>query len=256
MMFRWRRGYWLIVYGVFGYLLFLVVQLPAVFVWQQLPAGLTQKIAIGNLEGSAWSAQASGVTVNGQALGNVTWSLHPLALLTGRLGGAVQVRHPLGKLQADLAIDSGQRLELRDVQGDFNAGLLDPLARPLMLNGQIVLDLDSVRLQGGTLLEASGTARWREAGISGITDLPLGQIRIKAVPDNNGTRLQVSNRDGAIEINGVINVMPNGRYRLDLTLLNRNRQRKDLDTMLAMLGKADATGRVKFRQAGVIPGFR
>jgi len=255
MKLAWRKPSWLIVYGVLGYLLFLVVQVPAGFVWQQLPAGLTQRVAMNSLQGSAWSATASGVRVNGQVLGNVTWSLHPLVLLTGRVGGAVRVRHPLGKVQAKLALDSGQRLALRDVRGDFNAGLLDPLTRPVMLDGQIVLDLEAVRLQRGTLLEASGTVQWREAGVSGITDLPLGQIRIKAVPDNSGTRLQVSNRDGAIEINGVISVTPNGRYRLDLTLRNRDRKRKDLDTMLAMLGKADATGRVKFRQAGVIPGF-
>ena len=252
----WRKGYWLIVYGVLGYLLFLVAQLPAAFVWQHLPASLTQKVGFTALEGSAWSATASGVTVNGQALGKVAWSLSPLALVTGRLGGEVQIRNPLGALQADMKVDSAQRLELNDVQGDFNARLLDPLARPVMLDGQIVLALESVRFQPGTLLELSGTAQWRGAGIAGITDLPLGEVRIKAVPDKGGSRLQVSNRGGAIDINGVITVTSGGRYNLDLTLLNRDRQRKDLDTMLAMRGKADATGRVKFRQAGVIPGLR
>lgn len=253
---KWRRDYWLIVYGVIAYLLFLVIQLPVSFVWQQIPAPVKQTISFSSLEGSAWSATATGVIINGYNLGTMSWQLSPLSLLTGHLGGAVQVRHALGTTQGKFDIDNAQLVELHNLQGNLNANLFDSLIRPVMLNGQIHVDIESARLQRSSLLEIEGTAQWRDARISGVQDLDLGQIIIKAVPDAGGSRFQVSNQDGALEVNGEVRLATNGRYDLNLTLMNRDKSRTELDTMLRMLGKPDARGRVNLKQAGMIPGFR
>jgi hypothetical protein len=256
MNLKWRKGYWLIVYGLLGYLLFIVIQLPASIAWRQVPASIKQTISINSLEGSIWSATATGVMVNGHALGKMAWHLSPLALITGHLGGDVQIRHPLGTLQGDFEIDNKQIVELHNLQGKFNAALLEPLARPMMLNGQFNIDIDDARLKRASLLEINGTAQWHDAALSGIQDLELGQILVKAVPNAGGSRLQVSNQNGVIKINGEITLAPNGHYNLNLSLLNRDKRRKELDTVLGMLGKPDTSGRVNFRQAGIIPGFR
>ena len=255
MKLRLRPWYWLIAYGLFIYLLFLVINLPVNVVWSLAPKEIQRSLAITNMQGSAWSASADNIVIRNFELGKAEWTLNPFRLVTGKLAGNINLRHALGQLQSGYKLDTDQMIELSDVNAKFSAAILDPAIPPFTLGGSIHSQLESVKIQGRSLFEATGDLQWRNASISGVADVALGNLTFKATPEAKGTKLQVTNEGGPIAISGDIRVTGNGRYRLNLLLSSRDNQNTDLKNMLAMLGRPDAQGRVRFSPSGKLPGW-
>ena len=255
MKLRLQSWHWLIAYGLLFYLLFLLINLPASVVWSMAPQEIKSSIRINNMHGSAWSARADDIVIRGFELGKAKWTVNPFMLALGKLGGNIHIRHALGQLESGYNLSSDQRIELADVNGEFSAAILDAAIPPFMLTGTIHSELDTVEIQGRTLFAATGNLQWRNASITGVADVPLGNLTFKATPEAKVTKLQVTNEGGVIAISGDIRVTGNGRYRLNLLLSSRDKQNTDLKNMLAVLGRADAQGRVRFSQAGRLPGW-
>lgn len=255
MKLKLKSWHWLVLYGISIYLLFLVINLPAGVVWSSLPEDIKRSVNLSNLHGSAWSAGADNIVVDGFKLGKAEWTLNPFLLFIGELGGHIKVRNALGKAESGFSINSDQVIELSDLDSEFSAAILDPAIRPFMLEGIITGQLDSLQIQSKVLLEATGTLQWRNASISGVQDVSLGNLTFQASPEAKGTRLQVTNEGGLIALSGDIRLAGNGRYNLNLLLSSRDKQNTDLKSMLAVLGRADAQGRVRFTQAGKLPGW-
>ncbi len=255
MKLKLQSWQWLLAYGLVIYVLFLVINLPASVVWSMAPQHIERSVNITNLQGSAWSASADNIVIKGFELGKAEWTLNPFLLFIGKLGGDINIRHALGQAESDYRLDSDQMIELSDLNGEFSAAILDPAIPPFMLAGSIHSQLESVQIQGRTLFEATGTLQWRNASISGVQDVSLGNLTFNASPEAKGTRLQVSNEGGLIAVSGDIRLAGNGRYNLNLLLSSRDKRNTDLKSMLAVLGRADAQGRVRFTQAGRLPGW-
>ena len=255
MKLRLQSWHWLIAYGLLIYLLFLVINLPASMAWSMAPEDVKRTVSISNMQGSAWSARADNIVIKGFELGKADWTVNPLALVLGQLGGKLNVRHALGQMETGYNLSADQTIELSNVNGEFSAAILDAAIVPFMLAGSIHSQLESVQIQGRSLLTATGELQWRDASITGVADVSLGNITFKASPEAKGTKLQVSNEGGVIAISGDIRVTGNGRYRLNLLLSSRDNRNTDLKNMLAVLGRADAQGRVRFNQAGRLPGW-
>ena len=255
MKLRLQRWHWLIAYGLLIYLLFLVINLPASFVWSMAPKDIKRGINVTNIQGSAWSARADNIVIKNFELGKAEWTVNPFTLTLGKLGGNINIRHALGQMQSGYNLSSDQLLVLSDVNSEFSAAILDETFPPFTLTGSIHSQLESVQIQGRSLFAATGDLQWRNASITGVADVSLGNVSFKASPEAKGTKLQVTNEGGVIAISGDIRVTANGRYRLNLLLSSRDKQNTDLKNMLAILGRADAQGRIRFSQAGKLPGW-
>ena len=255
MKWKFTSWKWLTAYGVILYLLFLVISLPANVVWSLAPQQLKRGVIVSNLQGSAWSASADSIIVNGIDLGKSNWTLNPLLLFVGKLGGHITVRNAMSEVQSGFAIQTDQLVELSNLTGEFNAAMLDPAFRPFTFAGIIKSDLDTLELQRKARLMASGTLQWNNASITGVQEVALGNVLLNASPEAKGTRLQVSNEGGLIAISGDIRVAGNGRYTLNLLLSNRDKRRTDINTILSVLGRLDAQSRVRLNQQGMLQGW-
>lgn len=254
MKLKFSNWKWLTTYGLIIYLLFLVISLPADVVWSLAPQQLKRDIIISNLQGSAWSASADNIVINGFDIGKANWNINPLLLFIGKLGGHITVRNAMGQAQSNFALQSDQLVELSNLTSEFNAAMLDTAFLPLTLAGVIKSELNTIQLQRKVQLAASGSLQWNNASITGVQEVALGNILLKALPETKGTRLEVSNDGGSIGISGDIRVAGNGRYTLNLLLTNRDKGRRDIDTILSVLGsgRPDAQGRVRFNHQGVL----
>ena len=255
MKWKFTSWKWLTAYGVILYLLFLVISLPANVVWSLAPQQLKRGVIVSNLQGSAWSASADSIIVNGIDLGKSNWTLNPLLLFIGKLGGHITVRNAMSEVQSGFAIQTDQLVELSNLTGEFNAAMLDPAFRPFTFAGIIKSDLDTLELQRKARLMATGTLQWNNASITGVQEVALGNVLLNASPEAKGTRLQVSNEGGLIAISGDIRVAGNGRYTLNLLLSNRDKRRTDINTILSVLGRLDAQSRVRLNQQGMLQGW-
>lgn len=254
---RWKFSSWpwLTTYGLVLYLMFLLINVPADIVWSLVPQQVKRDIIVSNLQGTAWSAKADGIIVNNLDLGKTNWTINPLLLFVGKLGGHINIRNAMGQAQSGFSLQSDQLLNLSNLTGEFNAAMLDPAIRPFTLGGMFKSNLSTLQLQRKTFLAATGTLQWNNASISGVQEVSLGNITLNAMPESKGTRLQVANEGGVIAISGEIRVAGNGRYTLNLLLSNRDKSQSEIDRMLAFLGRADAQGRIRLNQQGMLKGW-
>ena len=232
------------------YLLFLALRLPAGVILPRLP--LPSALHYAHASGSLWSGTLHDVRIRQLGLGQLHWSFTPWTLFTGSLGADLRLEGRRGRLRGWLGYGLGGTLEARGIRGRVNLASLDGLTRPLVLDGTLHLESLAARFEPGSRLTLAGQAEWRPALIGGVQDLSLGRVRLEAAERANGSRIRIRNQGGDLALDGHLDLDAAGTWRLDLTLQNRNANRKDLQQILRFLGRPDSAGRYRLQRTGRI----
>ncbi|MGM0525186.1 MAG: type II secretion system protein N [Pseudomonadota bacterium] len=232
-------------------LVLLVVYAPArALYWVQLPAG----ISLNQVSGSLWKGSAGQLKINQQWFYDVSWSLSPAQLLTGRV--ALQLDVPA--LENAIAGEgeliysaSGVELNGLKAQGQLAPVLaLSDVAMPIKTRGNWQLTLNEYQLQlpieqrwceqlagsaEGQNIEVLVNNQWLSLG-----EFPLqlgcseqGAIEL-AMEGNNSLGL---NFNGTIDSNDV---------SISGTVQPNPRTPEGLAEMFTYLGQADSQGRYRF----------
>ncbi len=240
--------------GIGSFVLFLVYQFPAAYGWQWVPANMKRNIYIQNIEGSIWSGKASNLDIAGESIDTLHWQLNLLPLLTGTLSLDIQGKSAAGSLQARVDLGSATQIDASDITGKlhaeaFNGIIVKSLPIPIMLRGEIRPEIESLHYVKGKELNIDGTIHWQQASLEGVQSLPLGEVKITSASKNTGSTIRLENSKGVLDIDGNLQLNGDGSYNLQFGLLNSS-NRPDIDTILRMVGKADATGRYVIRKNG------
>ena len=242
-----RLPYSLILGGALLYLLFLVVQMPAVWLAARLPAD--NPLHLYQVEGNLWRGSVGRVTWNSGMdtldLGRLRWTLQPGELLQGGLGLAFELGQASRMLKGSLRYGR-DGLRLRDVRGELDAPVLGFATRALSLlqpQGKLVLDIANLHLSGNRI-HGEAKADWRGAR-SNLVAAPLGDYSatLRAEPDGRRARFTVQTLQGALAINGDGDYVPGKGVQGRLTLVPPQDDHRSLYApVLNMVGRADATG--------------
>ncbi len=245
-----KTALFLTLYALLSYLLFLLATIPAQQIWQFIPQQNKARLHISHIEGSLWSGQISNLEINRLSLGQLDWNLNLLPLFLGQLGLDTKIQGSLGKLQSHLILSTNGRLQATDLSGRMPAESLNPYTLPATLGGDISLNIQKLLFQNKQKLQMQGEMRWRNASISLLQTIELGDVRLLAKTDGDGSILHITNEKSALGIEGSIKLDAKGRYSVKLTLVNQDSNRKDIRALLHMLGHADATGKVHIQRQG------
>jgi len=237
-------------YAFLIYLLFVIATIPAQQVWQSIPQENKAQIQLGHLQGTLWSGQVDNLQLNNLSLGKFNWKLNLLPLFIGQLGLDTEISSTLGKLQANITIDSDGNVEATDINAQIPAESLNPFTLPATLEGKITLNLEKLVYQVNQKIQLEGQAQWSKASISLMQSMQIGEVRLLSNADEEGSIIRVSNEKSALGIEGTIKIKANGQYKVNLSLINREPSRKDIRALLQMLGKADASGKVHLKRQG------
>ncbi len=245
---RW----WLLGLGL--YLLFLLLRLPAATALAWLPQGtLPPGLQFRHAQGTVWAGTLRDARVAKLALGDLHWRLTPWSLFTGRFGTHVEVDGAIGRASAWIGTGFGGNWRVDDVQGTLQTSAFDPLVRPLMLDGKLLLKGLSAEFEPGVRWQMEGAAVWEQARIGGVQDIALGSVSLTARPRGDGSLVRIENRDGDLAVTGQLTLGKDGSWRLDASLQNRDASRQDLQQMLRFLGRPDSAGRYRLQRAGRLP---
>src|SRR5487761_813801 len=106
-----KRTLTVIVLGVVAFAAIVLARLPASWL---LPT--SRNFSCASVEGSLWSGYCSGLTVNGAALGDLTWQLRPSRLLLGKVAAHIDLEHPpSASAQGDVEIGLGGTVVARNL---------------------------------------------------------------------------------------------------------------------------------------------
>src|SRR5689334_1511826 len=80
-----RRTLWLVLIGLLAFVGFIIARLPASWI----APGPTSPVRCSDVDGTLWSGTCTGLTAYRQSYGDLSWEVHPLRLLAGKLSASV-----------------------------------------------------------------------------------------------------------------------------------------------------------------------
>ncbi len=246
-----RTTLYLGLYAFLCYTLFLLATIPAQQIWQFIPQKNRAQLQISHIQGSLWSGKVDSLQLSNLPLGELDWKLNLLPLFLGQIALDMKIRGPLAELQSHITLSIDGSLQATDLSGRIPAESLNPYTLPATLLGEISLSIQKFLFQASQKLQLEGEMRWRKASISMLQSVELGDVRLLAKADGNGSVIHINNEKSALGIEGTVKLDANGRYNVNLTLMNRDSGRKDIRSLLQMLGRADAAGKVYIKRQGV-----
>jgi hypothetical protein len=240
------RALWLTVLGVLAFAGILVWRLPASWV---IPARSAEHTC-SEIEGTVWSGSCTGLVIDRQPIGDVTWEAHPLRLLTGRLSAEVALVQPAGNAHGHVEFGLGRRISARDVRADFplEPALLPQL--PTNLHGQVHAEISALEARGHaiTVLEGQIVVRDLEQGSGGSE--PLGSYQLDFPAASGASPVgKLHDLGGPLEVEGSLRITPEPGFDLQGLIRARASASEELKRDIQYLGSPDEKGRRLFSLA-------
>src|SRR3981081_4671153 len=110
-----KRAIWLILFGVLVFAGIVVARLPASWVLPGPKSGVT----CADADGTVWSGTCTGLTVQQQPVGDLSWDVHASRLLAGKLNADIVITRPTGSAQGNVGAGRAKSISARDVKADL-----------------------------------------------------------------------------------------------------------------------------------------
>lgn len=252
-----RRPWWLIGLGLAAVIAIAVATLPATLFRGRLArAGFEAP----TLSGSIWRGSAPGIAWRGARLGDLSWSISPWTLLTGGVGGTLDLARPDGSLRTTYRASFGGEISLEDFQASLPVELLSslPVGMPRGWHGRVSARLEQLVLSGGWPVELRGSL-----DMDGMIAPPPRSISIGSysvvIPDPRASdakagelTAQVTDKEGPFSFDGRFTLARDRSFLLEGTLAPRGTTPPALVRSLELLGPADASGRRPVSVSGTL----
>jgi general secretion pathway protein N len=243
-----KRAIWLIVFAVLVFGGFVIARLPASWA---LP-GPKSGIACADVDGTIWSGTCTGLTANGQAIGDVTWDVHAARLLAAKLNATLDLTRPTGTAHGVVEMGLNKAITARDVRADLP---LDPALMPQLpanLRGTLHANLALLQVEGQVIKAVEGKIEADDLTQGVGQDLTsLGNYTV-TFPPNSGSGDPVGElRDagGPLAVEGTLRLTPEPGFDLQGLVTARPTASADLTQQIKFLGSPDAQGRRPFALA-------
>lgn len=237
-----------------GLVLLFVIVLPiatAVLAPARLVLPYLGGVAVTTAEGTVWASTLRGVAVRedvvpgGMALGDVTFGLSPLALLTGHAKTPIAASGGALEGQGTLSVGIGGDLEVSGVEASL---LLDSLPLMVPLRGRIDITDGHLSMEGRKCTSGRGDVRVAAAprGISlpsSVSDTLTGSL---TCADGDIVMVLVP-RAGTVGPFVELRAHPAGRWT---AVVGAEPASEEDRQMLALLGFARQNGRMVLEQTG------
>ncbi|MCW7555979.1 type II secretion system protein N [Endozoicomonas gorgoniicola] len=241
--------------GLLAWAFFLVVNLPAAFVYQMAP--VPDNVSASNISGTLWSGQAGEVTVNNVTLTSVNWDIKPSALL----GQAIEADITVGDLQSPVSAEATVRattseVSLTDTTVDVSAQWLQsrfPMPDFVAVDvlGNINLDVQAMSFTEEGCQNLNGLVALQRSRLNS----PFGGVRL----GDAGARLSceagtltasVNQSSSDIATEGQFTLRPNMSFNLAATLTPGEELPDQMKQGLAFLGQPEGDNAYSLRFSG------
>lgn len=239
-----KRTILLIVCVVLVFAGFVIARLPASWVMPGPKSGM----ACSDVDGSVWSGTCTGLTVQQQPVGDLSWEVHAMRLLSGKINADVVVTRPTGSLRGNVESGFDKKIVARDVLVDLPvdqelAAMFPPNLRGL--RGRLHAQLAYLRVDGQIVRAIEGVV---EAHDLSDGDQKWGSYSVTFPPPTTGEPIgQLKDLgSGPLAVEGSLKLTPAPGFDLQGLVAARPSASPDLVQNLRFLGSPDAQGRRQF----------
>lgn len=242
-----RRGIWITVLAVVAFAVIVIARLPASWVVPAPPS----PVACAAVDGSIWSGTCTGLTVQGSPMGDVTWSVHALRLLTGKLSANITLLRQKGSVQGDFDVGFDKSVTARDVKAQLplDESLRSLLPRGLQtLRGSANINIASAHIVKSIVTRIQGTIEVHDLEDRDRQVMPLGNYSLTFPGNASGDPTgQLKDLGGPLAVDGTVRLMQDKPgFDLEGYVTPRADATPALLNQLQYLGSPDAQGRRQF----------
>lgn len=253
-----RRPWWLVAVGLLAVVAIAVGTLPASLLTKRLA---TVGVSAGSVSGTVWSGAASGLAWRTAPIGDLRWTVSPLALLGGRVAGDLDLAGAAGTVRGRYAVSFSGALRLEGATLDVPVESLSalPLGVPRGWRGRLSGRVDELVVANGWPASLRG-----ELDMDGLVAPPPRNVSIGSyhivIPDpqstdgtgDGGLAARVTDKEGPFSFDGRFTLGRDRSFLLDGTLAPRGTTPPELARSLEFLGPADANGRRPVSVSGTL----
>lgn len=252
-----RRPWWLIAVGLAAVVTVAIATLPA-----SVLGGRLERVGLDAfaLTGSVWNGHAQSLAWRTTPLGDLRWSLAPLELLHGRIGGELRLTRPDGSLVTRFSVSVGGELRLTDTQVTLPVEVLAalPIGMPRNWRGRLSGQFEEIVVRGGWPAVLRGTL-----AMDGLIAPPPRSVSIGSyhvvIPDpqagdaqSDALSARIQDKEGPFSFEGRFTLAPDRSFLLEGLLAPRGNTPPELVRSLELLGPADASGRRPVSVSGTL----
>ncbi|HYK25024.1 MAG TPA: type II secretion system protein N, partial [Steroidobacteraceae bacterium] len=200
----------------------------------------------------------AGLAQSGAPIGDLTWELHPLRLLTGSLSADVTLSRGSGTASARIDMGLTGTLTARGLQAAFPLDRTLFPALPPAVQGSAQADVPFLRMKGSRVLAIQGRIDVHGLAMRGE---PIGDYRLSfpaggpSVPGGaSGASSELvghlTDLGGPFSVDGAVRLTPEPGYVVEALVAARPGAPPDAVNALRYLGTPDASGRRPFTFSG------
>lgn len=243
-----RRGTWITILAVVAFAAIVIARLPANWICPVPPGD----IFCSSIDGSIWSGTCGGLTVQGAPVGDVTWDVHALRLLFGKLSVDINLTRPTGSVRGDFDVGLDKSITARNVQAmlplDQNLKSLLP-ANLRSLDGSTNANIAFAHISKGIVTQVEGVIEVHDLvshDRDGVTSFGSFSLTFPGGGSGDPTG-QLRDLGGPLAIQGTVRLMQD-KPGVDLQgfVTPRAGAAPELVSQLDYLGLPDAQGRRQF----------
>jgi len=196
--------------------------------------------------GTLWQGSCAHLQTRSLTLSDVSWTVHPAALLHAVLSADVSSADPRLSGQGHIELERGNIVTARALQ--LHLPLQSGLSQiPPGFEGTIEAEIASARLDNGTLDALIGTVRVLQLHSDLLGELGSFELHF---PEDGSMVGQLHDLSGPLSLQGQVQLTRQNAYTVSGTLQARADASSQLTQALQLIGPPDSEGRRSFSLAG------
>ncbi|MFK5913450.1 MAG: type II secretion system protein N [Woeseiaceae bacterium] len=226
------------------YISFLIINLPASLVISNID--LPREVRTSSVSGTLWSGKINDVSVSGISLGEMSWELHPLALLIGHVSTDVSFHRQSEFITSAVVLSLSGSVELEETRFNLDISSLRPLTYglPVTYLGQASGYFPSVYFLKNEHVGINGKLTITGLEITSPQQQNFGDFSVVLKAENEGlTSGKVKVINSPLNVNGDLTLSKTGHFNSTIKA-GAKEKGSALDQMLSFFGRKDAEGRV------------
>ena len=253
-----NKRYYILI-GIFSYLFFTLGNMPAAKLISMAEKNSAMPVKLYGVHGSVWSGGADKAIVKGQPpIDNLQWSINPAFLLLAQLSGEVKASVKQQNIIGNISIGPSGSIQASDIRARITAAVVQEFIQlPLgELGGVFNMDIDTFEFNQGSLPVINGTLNWKNAKLTLLETVDLGNIKLNVSPgENNQLIATIKNRQGQLKLDGNANVDEKKMYSINLRITPEENASDNTRQSLKMFARRQADGSYQLKRKGNLQEF-
>jgi general secretion pathway protein N len=246
----------LVAAGAATFVVFLVAGIPAAVALRWVGF---ESLRVSAVSGSLWRGSAAAADVGRLHLGETHWSVSPLSLLIGRLGGQVDTTIGDGTASGTVAVGFAGKIRCTGCRYEGSVASLRAMIPALRnLDGRVSLEIEALEISGKWPVRAVGLARLSNVPIrvrgQAMGDLPVSTfeatVNADPVPESGLIEALIRDAGGPVELAARLNITPPGIFEFSGRAKARPSAPREVADVLAALGPKGSDGSTELGMSG------